>query len=180
MTEKQKIFANEYLIDLNATRAYRAAYPSVKKDETAAAAATRLLKNVNVQKYIQERMHERQQRTEVTQDMVVNELAAIAFARATDYVEIQSNGVCSTVVIKPTTDLSDQQIRAIAGIKEGANGIEIKLNDKEKALELLGRHLGMWNDKLDLKAPAIDDSIKEMEAYFDEQLKESGSGPSVE
>ena len=39
MTEKQKIFADEYLIDLNATRAYRKAYPSVKKDETAAAAA---------------------------------------------------------------------------------------------------------------------------------------------
>ena len=52
--------------------------------------------------------------------MVVKELAAIAFARATDYVEIRSNGVCSAVVIKPTTNLSDQQIRAIAGIKEGA------------------------------------------------------------
>lgn len=148
MTEKQKIFADEYLIDLNATRAYRVAYPSVKKDETAAAAAARMLRNVKVQEYISERMQERQQRTEVTQDMVVKELAAIAFARATDYVEIRSNGVCSTVVIKSTTDLSDQQIRAIASIKEGANGIEIKLNDKEKALELLGRHLGMWNDKI--------------------------------
>ena len=94
-------------------------------------------------------MKERQQRTEVTQDMVIKELAAIAFARVTDYVEIRSNGLsCSTVIIKPTTDLSDQQVRAIAGIKEGANGIEIKMNDKEKALELLGRHLGMWNDKI--------------------------------
>ena len=179
MTEKQRLFADEYLIDLNATRAYRAAYPSVKKDETAAAAAARMLRNVKVQEYISERMQERQQRTEVIQDMVVKELAAIAFARATDYVEIRSDGVCGTVVIKPTTDLSDQQISAIAGIKEGANGIEIKLNDKEKALELLGRHLGMWNDKLDIKTLAIDDSIKEMEAYF-EQLKESGSGPPVE
>lgn len=148
MTEKQKLFADEYLIDLNATRAYRAAYPSVKKDETAKSAGSRMLTNVNVARYISERMQDRQQRTEVTQDMVVKELAAIAFARATDYVEIRSNGVCSTVVIKPTTNLSDQQIRAIAGIKEGANGIEIKLNDKEKALELLGRHLGMWNDKI--------------------------------
>lgn len=148
MTEKQKIFADEYLIDLNATRAYRVAYPSVKKDEAAAVNGSKLLRNTKVQEYISERMQERQQRTEVTQDMVVKELAAIAFARATDYVEIRSNGVCSTVVIKPTTDLSDQQIRAIAGIKEGANGIEIKLNDKEKALELLGRHLGMWNDKI--------------------------------
>ena len=146
MTKKQKIFADEYLIDLNATRAYRVAYPSVKRDETARANGSRMLTNANVAKYISERMQERQQRTEVTQDMVVKELAAIAFARATDYVEIRNNGVYSIVVIKPTADLSDQQIRAIAGIKEGANGIEIKLNDKEKALELLGRHLGMWNE----------------------------------
>ena len=176
MTEKQKIFADEYLIDLNATRAYRVAYPSVKKDGTAAQAGSRMLRNVKVAQYISERMQERQERTEVTQDMVVRELAAIAFARATDYVEIRSGGA---VLIKPTEKLSGQQISAIAGIKEGANGIEIKLNDKEKALELLGRHLGMWNDKLDIKTPAIDDSIKEMEAYF-EQIKASGSGPPVE
>ena len=175
MTKKQKIFADEYLIDLNATRAYRVANPSVKKDETARANGSRMLTNANVAKYISERMQERQQRTEVTQDMVVKELAAIAFARATDYVTIRGGTVC----IKDTESLSDDQIRAIAGIKEGANGIEIKLNDKEKALELLGRHLGIWNDKLDIKTPAIDDSMKEMEAYF-EQLKESGSGPPVE
>lgn len=175
MTKKQKIFADEYLIDLNATRAYRVAYPSVKRDETAAAAAARMLRNVKVQEYISERMQERQQRTEVTQDMVVKELAAIAFSRATDYAEVKGG----TVHIKDTNSLSEQQIRAIAGIKDGKFGIELKLNDKEKALELLGRHLGMWNDKLDIKTPAIDDSIKEMEAYF-EQLKESGSGPPVE
>ncbi len=144
MTKKQKIFADEYLIDLNATRAYRVAYPSVRKDETAAAAAARMLRNVKVQKYISERMQERQQRTEITQDMVIQELAAIAFSRATDYATVR-NG---SVFIKDTADLSDSQIRAIAGIKEGANGIEVKLNDKEKALEMLGRHLGMWNDKL--------------------------------
>ena len=175
MTEKQKMFADEYLIDLNATRAYRAAYPSVKKDEVAAVNGSKLLRNTKIQEYISERMQERQLRTEVTQDMVVKELAAIAFSRATDYVTINAG----TVRIKDTTSLSEDQIRAIAGIKEGVNGIEIKLNDKEKALELLGRHLGMWNDKLDIRAPAIDDSIKEMEAYF-EQLKESGSGPPVE
>ena len=151
MTEKQKIFADEYLIDLNATRAYRVAYPSVKKDETARANGSRMLTNANVARYIAERMEERQKRTEITQDRVVQELAAIAFARATDYVEIRSNGTNSVVVIKPTMELSEEQVRAIAGIKEGANGIEIKLNDKEKALELLGRHLGMWNDKINVE-----------------------------
>ena len=175
MTGKQKIFADEYLIDLNATRAYRVAYPSVKKDETAAQSGSRLLRNVKVAKYISERMQDRQQRTEITQDMVVKELAAIAFARATEYVEIRSTGVCSTVVIKPTTNLSDQQIRAIAGIKEGANGIEIKLNDKEKALELLGRHLGMWNDKLKVDGEIVaDNPFKDLTTEELKKLVRSG------
>lgn len=146
MTEKQKIFADEYLIDLNATRAYRVAYPSVKKDETARANGSRMLTNANVAEYIAERMQERQKRTEITQDRVLEELAAIAFAKATDYAEVK--GEC--VKIKDTDTLDEQQIRAIAGIKEGKYGIELKLNDKEKALELLGRHLGMFKDKLEV------------------------------
>lgn len=172
LTDKQKKFIDEYLVDLNATQAaIRAGY----KEKTAYRTGAENLRKPQIQREIQKRMQERQQRTEVTQDMVVKELAAIAFARATDYAEVKGG----TVHIKDTNSLSEQQIRAIAGIKDGKFGIELKLNDKEKALELLGRHLGMWNDKLDIKTPAIDDSIKEMEAYF-EQLKESGSGPPVE
>lgn len=146
MTEKQKIFADEYLIDLNATRAYRVAYPSVKKDETAAAAAARMLRNVKVAAYIQERMQERQKRTEITQDRVLQELAAIAFAKATDYAEIKNECVRT----KDTAELDEQQVRALAGIEEGKFGIKVKLNDKEKALELLGRHLGMFKDKVEV------------------------------
>ena len=146
MTEKQKIFADEYLIDLNATRAYRVAYPSVKKDETAAQAGSRMLRNVKVAEYIQERMEERQKRTEITQDRVLEELAAIAFARAADFAEVKDG----FVIIKDTAGLSEQQIKAIAGIKEGKFGVELKLNDKEKALELLGRHLGMFKDRMEV------------------------------
>lgn len=175
MTDKQKIFADEYLIDLNATRAYRKAYPNCKKDSSADAAARKLLGNTRIQKYISDRMEERQKRTEVTQDRVLQELAYIAFARVTDYATVRDD----VVKIKNTDELTEEQIRAISGIKEGKFGIELKLNDKEKALELLGRHLGMWNDKLDIKTPAIDESIKEMEEYF-EQQKASGSGPPVE
>ena len=88
MTEKQKIFADEYLIDLNATRAYRAAYPNCKKDSSADAAARILLGNTRIQTYITERMEERQKRTEITQDMVLQELAAIAFSKASDYAKV--------------------------------------------------------------------------------------------
>lgn len=169
MTEQQKRFVDEYLADddLNATRAYLVAYPSVKKEETAAAAAARLLRNVKVAEYILERIEERQKRTEVTQDRVVYELAAIAFSKATDYVVIEKG----CVQIRNTDELTEEQARAIAGIKEGANGIEVKLNGKEKALELLGRHLGMWNDKINLNVPAADDSVKELEEYFEQQKK---------
>ena len=167
MTDKQKIFADEYLIDLNATRAYRVAYPSVKKDETAAQAGSRMLRNVKVERYIQERMQARQERTEITQDRVLEELAAIAFARTTDYAEVKDG----RVLLKNTENLNEQQIRAIAGIKDGKYGIEIKLNDKEKALELLGRHLGMFKDKVEVSG--LEDEKKKL-ADILQQLRGDG------
>ena len=51
LTPKQKIFADEYLIDLNATRAYKVAYPSCKKDEAAAVNGSKLLRNTKVAEY---------------------------------------------------------------------------------------------------------------------------------
>ena len=167
MTEKQKIFADEYLIDLNATRAYKVAYPSVKKDETAAQAGSRMLRNVKVAAYIQKRMEERQKRTEITQDRVLQELAAIAFAKATDYAEIKNE----CVRIRDTAELDEQQIRALAGIEEGKFGIKVKLNDKEKALELLGRHLGMFKDKVEVSG--LEDEKKKLGDIL-EQLRGGG------
>ena len=129
----------------------------------AAAAAARLLRNVKVAAYISERMQDRQKRTEITQDRVIEELAAIAFAKATDFAQI----INGNVVLTDTKELSEDQIKAIAGIKEGKFGIELKLNDKEKALELLGRHLGMFKDKVEVSGLAseqskLDDLIQQM------------------
>ena len=147
----QQKFVDEYLIDRNATRAYRAAYPYVTKDETAAAAGSRLLRNVRIQGYLSKRMRDREKRTEVTQDKVVQELANIAFAKATDFVRVRSvTGMYQGVEVINTDDIPPDKQSAIASIKQGANGIEIKLHDKPKALELLGRHLGMFNDKLEV------------------------------
>ena len=146
LTAKQKIFADEYLIDLNATRAYKVAYPKIKKDEAAAVNGSRMLRNAKVADYIQKRMKDREKRTEITQDRVLPELAKIGFADVTDFVTIEGH----YVKVKSTDEMPRDKLGAIAGIKEGANGIEIRLNDKEKALELIGRHLGMWNDKVEL------------------------------
>ena len=146
LTPKQKLFSDEYLIDLNATRAYKAAYKSVKKDETARTNGSRMLTNANVSKYIKERMNERSKRTEITQDNVLKELATIAFAKVTDFVTIE-NGV---VIVKDTKDIPKDLLPAIASIKEGKNGIEVSFYNKDKSLELLGRHLGMFNDKIEV------------------------------
>lgn len=171
LTAKRQRFCDEYLIDLNGTRAYKAAYPSVKKDETARVNASRLLTNANVKAYIQERQKEREKRTEITQDSVLRELALIAFAKASDYakvvekdamVEVEGNMIpvldengnpvkYRTVEPILTDELTEEQKKAIAVIKKGRDGFEIKPYSKIQALELLGRHLGMFTEKVEVK-----------------------------
>ena len=154
MTDAQKRFCDEYLIDLNATRAYKVAYPRYKKDETANAASSRLLRNVKVQEYISEKMKEREQRTEITQDMVIKELAKIAFLDIRKlYTE---NGQ-----LKNIADMDIETAGAISSLEtleeyEGygddrekiGDTQKVKLLDKTKALELLGKHLGMFKEKV--------------------------------
>lgn len=155
LNDRQKRFCDEYLIDLNATQAaIRAGYSG----RTAAASAARLLTKVNTQKYIQALMSKREKRTEISQDMVIRELAAIGFSKATDYAEIDG----PLVTIKPTSDLTEDQARAIAGIEQGNFGIKIKLCDKVKALELLGKHMGMFVDRV-LMAEVDESVITEVE-----------------
>nr|DAD63554.1 MAG TPA: Terminase small subunit [Caudoviricetes sp.] len=160
LSEKQKRFVSEYIIDLNAKQAaIRAGY----SPKTAEVQASRLLSLVKVQTEIAKAMEDREKRTGITQDRVLAELSAIAFAKATDYVEIGEDGL---VKIKPTAELTDEQKKAIASIKKGINGIEIKLTDKTKALEMLSRHLGLFNDKLNVNVEAIEiiEDIGDMES----------------
>lgn len=147
LTPKQKIFCDEYLIDLNATRAYKKAYPNVKNDETANAAASRMLRNVKVKEYIDKRIKDREKRTEITQDMVLKELAAIAFSNGADFAKVTDDNM---VRIVPTDELPEDKKKAISAIKETKFGINIETCDKVKALELIGKHLGMFKDKVEL------------------------------
>lgn len=167
LTEKQKRFCDEYLVDLNATRAYKVAYPNVKKDDTARANGSRLLTNANIKEYLDERIKEREKRTEITQDKVLEELAAIAFSNGSKYAKVieetvydengevlldsDGNIVKQKVVDLVLTDeLSEIDKKAIASIKRGKNGIEVSTCDKVRALELLGKHLGMFKEKVEV------------------------------
>lgn len=147
LTAKQKLFCDEYLIDLKATpAAIRSGYSNSYANKK----AFLLLDKPDIKAYIDERMKDREKRTEITQDKVLQEFAKIAFANTTDYVEVKDMGQYKMVSVKPTKDMTSDQVVAIASIKQGANGIEIKLHDKVKALEDIGRHLGMFKDKVEV------------------------------
>ena len=151
LTAKQQRFVNEYLIDLNATQAaIRAGY----SEKTAFSIGTENLRKPLIQKAIQQRKQAREQRTEITQDRVIQELAAIGFARATDYAKIAPGGGVDFV---STEELTESQKAAVVSIKETQNGTEIRLADKLKALELIGKHLGMF----DRNTNGIDQEIED-------------------
>lgn len=168
LTPKQQRFADEYLVDLNGKQAaIRAGY----SEKTAEAQASRLLSNAKVQHYIQKRKQDRVERTEITQDMVLYELASIAFSNAADYAKVvekeatiqtdegeeiqlydkDGNPVMyRTVEPVLTSELTEKQKRALSVIKKGRDGFEIKPYDKLRALELLGKHIGMFQDRVEV------------------------------
>ena len=143
MTKKQKRFVEEYLIDLNATQAaIRAGYsPHTAKD-----IGCENLAKPNIAAAVSQAMAERSRRTGINQDRVLQELARIGFAKITDVVDPE------TAKIRP--DASDDDLACIQSIKIKPNEFgteqEVKLYDKKSALVDLGKHLGLFKDKLEL------------------------------
>ena len=132
---------------LNATQAAIRAGYSVK---TADKQGYQLLEKTRVAEAISEKMAERSRRTGVNQDRVVMELAKIAFVNAADVIDSDDATIKAGATADDTAAIQSVKVKVIP-TKEG-EGVEreIRLNDKLKALELLGKHLGMWNDKLDV------------------------------
>lgn len=144
MTKKQKRFCEEYLIDLNATQAaIRAGY----SPDTAGSIGAENLTKPEIQRAVAKAMAERSRRTGVNAERVVLELAKVAFVNVGNVID------ATDATLK--TDAAPEDLAAIQSIKVkdmGDMGIEreIRMADKLKALELLGRHLGMFNDKIRL------------------------------
>lgn len=143
MTKKQKRFVEEYLIDLNATQAaIRAGYsPHTAKD-----IGCENLAKPNIAAAISQAMAERSRRTGINQDRVLQELARIGFAKITDVVDPD------TAKIRP--DASEDDLACIQSIKIKPNEFgterEVKLYDKKSALVDLGKHLGLFKEKMEL------------------------------
>lgn len=133
MTEKQKRFADEYLIDLNGTRAYKVAYPSVKKDQVAATNAGRLLRNAEVKTYIDEQLEKIHNEKTADAQEVLEYLTAVMRNERTEEV----------VVVEGTGD----------GCSEARTmEKDTSIKDRVKAAELLGKRYSLFTDKVDLNA----------------------------
>lgn len=156
LTAKQQRFVDEYLIDLNATQAaIRAGYSK----KTARQIADQNLSKLDIKAALEKRMQSRSARTEITQDMVLRELAKIGFSDIRKVVRwgetqvrmvVGEEGEAEDMVpyhglaLIDSTDVDDATAAAIAEVSQGRDGLKVKLHDKKGALVDIGRHLGMF------------------------------------
>lgn len=159
MNENQKAFCREYIYDWNATRAYKAAYKSTKKDETIYASASRLLRNVKVSEYMELIQLDVAKMAGISRLMMVNELKASAFSNI-------SSTRTTWMKLKDFEKLSEHEKKAIKSVefiakevgltKKKEVHVKVILHDKHKASELLNKMLG-WNEpeerKFEIDAP---------------------------
>ena len=144
MTQKQKRFIEEYLIDLNATQAaIRAGY----SPDTAKSIGSENLTKPDIQMRIARAMAERSRRIGVNADRVFMELAKIAFVNAKDVIDPDTATVRADALPEDTAAIQSVKVKTFG---EDSLEREIKMADKLKALELLGRHLGMFKEKVEL------------------------------
>ena len=144
MTEKQKIFADEYIIDLNATRAYKAAYPSVKKDNVASAAASRMLGNVKVKAYIDEQLEKLKSERVADQQEVLEFLTSVMRGEVTEPLLIlDGEGTQRMVMAKPS------------------------VSTRKSAAVDLGKRYGLFVDKQEITQRTIEIKVGEWDADED-------------
>ena len=145
LNAKQVCFVDEYLVDLNATQAAIRAGYSV---HTAEDYAAQLLRKTHVQEAIGKAKAARSRRTRIHADNILEELALIAFAKMGDFADWDDRGV--TLKAGETIDS-----RAVAEVRSSQNrygtNISIKLHDKLGALKLLGQHLGILTDTVQVQ-----------------------------
>lgn len=148
LTAKQKRFIEEYLIDLNATQAaIRAGY----SPESAKDIGCENLAKPNIKNEIDKSIAERSKRTGINQDRVLREIAKIAFVNPSDVINFNQATVKENASDDDLAVISGIKIKSIPTDDGNIQEREVKLYDKLKALDMLGKHLGMFTDKIELK-----------------------------
>ena len=149
LPEKQERFCQEYLVDLNGTQAaIRAGYSPLSANQQ----ASDLLAKPNIRARIDELMAARSMRTEITADVVIRELARVALVNPLDVISASDATVRDDASVDQTAAIQSVKVKIVDGDISSIER-EVKLHDKVRALELLGKHLGMYTDKKELSGP---------------------------
>lgn len=139
LTIKQEAFCNYYIETGNASEAYRRAFCCKKmKDKTINENACRLLVNSKVAARVKELQDELKKVSDLSKERILSELKCILDSKITDYVDLKEG----KLIFKDFSKLSESQIKAIESIKQGRNGIELKLHGKSWTIEQICRMLG--------------------------------------
>ena len=158
---KQEKFCNYYVESGNASDAYRRAYSCKGKSDNAIwVESSRLANNPKVALRISELRSEMQRRSDITKDEAVGILADIARANIVDALEIKSNEMFTTIVVRDVATLPISVQRAILSVKSTDKGYELKLYNKIDAIEKLSKLLG-WDtsEQKDIAEKSKRDSI---------------------
>ena len=152
LTPKQQAFINEYLLDLNASAsAIRAGYAPKNSDKI----GYELLGKTLVKQGIQEAMDERSRRTGITADKVLQEFAHIAFDDMRNYLKFYTDPDTKEIITE-VKDSEDIDTRSISEVSRGKDGLfRFKLYCKDNALLQVGKHLGMFTDKLEVNGSMV-------------------------
>ena len=158
LTGKQQNFVNEYLIDLNATAAAkRAGYSEKSANPT----GCETLANPSVAAEIAKRRQRMIEKLEITQEMIVQELAKLGFSNMGDYMRAAPNGD----VYLDFSGLTEAQTAALTSVtvdvhfeQGGDDAVAVKrtrfqLADKHKALVSLAKILGFMPTRVTVSAP---------------------------
>jgi phage terminase small subunit len=143
---RHEFFAQGVAEGKSARAAYLAAFQACRKPEAADASAAKLLAKPAVRARVDQLIAVAAEKAGVTIDRVVAELARIGFA---DIRQVVSWGPDGIAVID-SAKISDDAVAAVAEVGKTATGIKVELHDKVGALEKLGRHLGMFKDKVEV------------------------------
>jgi len=162
LTPQQERFVEEYLIDLNATAAYRRAFPEAAA-ESARTLAARLLAKVRVRRAVARGKARLRRRFGDAQERAVRELLRLAFSDIGDVVDLTDR---DHPRLKPHADIPPDARRAVQEIGRTRHGVRVRMADKLAALDKVFRHLGLFRDLPPLEVllgalpPAVAEAVR--------------------
>lgn len=162
MTPKQEKFCQKYLELGNASEAYRQVYSCRRmKEKQVWEEASKLLKNPKVTQRIKELQEEMRKRSDVTKEEVLRMLRGIMYADIRQFLTIKEG----SVQWKDSTEWTDEMAMQVESVKQGKDGLELRLNSRTWSIQRICKMLGFdapQEIKIDACKPMTMDEAKKI------------------